>query len=72
MLTGQLSPDALMRAIVMLIVAFVVGTIGELMQVYCDQIMEKNRELSEANGKMQALNARLAESGESLHNANKK
>jgi FtsZ-binding cell division protein ZapB len=56
----------------MLIVAFVVGTIVELMQVYCDQIMEKNRELSEANGKMQALNARLAESGESLHNANKK
>jgi L-lactate permease len=72
MLTGLLSPDALMRAIVMLIVAFVVGTIVEQKQAYYDQITEKNRELSEANRKMEALNARLAESCESVQAANKK
>jgi L-lactate permease len=71
-LTGLLSPDALMRAIVMLIVAFVVGTIVEQMRRYDDQILEKNRELSEANRKMEALNARLMKPGESHTGADKK
>jgi hypothetical protein len=62
LLTGQLSPDALMRALVMLIVAFVVGTIVEQKQEYSDRIAERNRELSNAYGKLQVLNARLAES----------
>jgi L-lactate permease len=62
MLTGLFSPDALMRAIAMLIVAYVVGTIVEQMRGYYDQVTEKNRELSEANEKLKALNARLAES----------
>src|SRR5512136_1000589 len=43
MLTGLLSPDVLMRAIVMLVVAFVVGTIVEQKQGYYDQVSEKNR-----------------------------
>jgi K+-sensing histidine kinase KdpD len=71
-LTGLLSPDALMRAIVMLIVAFVVGTIVEQMRLYDDQILKKNRELTEANRKMEALKARLAEPGESHQSADKK
>ena len=62
LLTGLLSPDALMRAIAMLIVAYVVGTIVEQMRSYDNQITEKNRELSEANEKLHALNARLKES----------
>jgi hypothetical protein len=72
MLTGLLSPDALKRAIVMLIVGFVVGTIVEQMRLYDDQILKKNRELSEANRKMEALNARPAEPGESHQGADKK
>jgi ABC-type transporter Mla maintaining outer membrane lipid asymmetry ATPase subunit MlaF len=71
-ITGLLSPDALMRAIVMLIVAFVVGTIVEQKQEYYDQVTEKNRELSEANRKLQVLNTRLAESGEAPQAADKK
>jgi len=71
-LTGFLSPDALMRAVVMLTVAYVVGTIVEQMQEYYDQVTEKNRELSEANRKMQALNAQLAELGESVPAAERK
>ena len=66
MLTGLLSPDALMRVSVMLIVAFVVGAIVEQMHGYDAQIMEKNRELSEANEKLHALNVRLAEPGNDL------
>jgi hypothetical protein len=72
LITGLLSPDALMRAIAMLIVAFVVGTIVEQMRGYYDQVMEKNRELSEANGKLKALNARLAESCENSPAQDKK
>jgi hypothetical protein len=71
-LTGALSPDALMRAVVMLIVAYVVGTIVEQMQGYYDQVTEKNRELSEANRKMQALNAQLVELGEAARAAERK
>jgi hypothetical protein len=61
-----------MRAIVMLIVAFVVGTIVEQMRLYDDQILEKNRELSEAGRKMEALNARLVKSGEADQGPDKK
>jgi hypothetical protein len=61
-LTGFLSPEAMARAIVMLIVAFVVGTIVEQMRGYDDQLTEKNRELTAANEKLHVLNARLKES----------
>jgi hypothetical protein len=71
-LIGTLSPDALMRALMMLIVAFVVGSIVEQMRCYDDQISEKNRELSDANARMQVLNIRLAESEEACRIANKK
>ncbi len=71
-LTGALSPDALMRGLMMLIVAFVVGSIVEQMRCYDDQITEKNRELSDANARMQVLNNRLAKSEEACRLANKK
>lgn len=72
MLTGRLSPDTLMRASVMLIVAFVVGAIVEQMHGYDAQIMEKNRELSEANEKLHAPDVRLVEPGKDLQVADKK
>jgi len=71
-LTGTHSPDALMRGLIMLIVAFVVGSIVEQMRCYDDQITEKNRELSNAYARMQVLNNRLAESEEACRIANKK
>jgi L-lactate permease len=61
LLTGLLSPDALMRAIVMVIVASVIGTIVAQKQEYFNQITEKNRELSAANEKLHALNNHLKE-----------
>lgn len=63
LITGLLSPDALMRAIAMLIVAYVVGTIVEQMRGYDDQLAAKNRELSEANQKLARFNAGLEENG---------
>jgi len=71
-LIGMLLPDALMRALMMFIVAFVVGSIGEQMRCYYDRKTEKNRELSDANARMQVLNIRLAESEEACRIANKK
>lgn len=72
MLTGMLSPDALMRALILLIVAFVIGSIVEQMRSYYDQITEQNRALSDANARMQVLNTRLGESLEALRAADKK
>jgi K+-sensing histidine kinase KdpD len=69
-MTGLLSPDALVRAVVMLIVAFVVGTIVEQKRDYYDQVSEKNRELSEANRKLHALNTHPEESGKAGRIAN--
>ena len=62
MLTGLLSPDGLIRAIVMVIVAFVVGTIVEQKRGFYNQVTEKNRGLSESNEKLKTHNTRLAES----------
>ena len=72
LLTGQLSPDALMRGCMMLIVALVVGSIVEQMRCYYERILEQNRKLSDANGEMRTLNTQLAESQEAFRTANKK
>jgi len=72
MLTGLLSPDALMRGFMMLIVAFVIGSIVEQMRCYYDQIALQNRELSDTNEEMHSLNTQLSESQEAFQIANKK
>ena len=72
LLTGVISPDAVMRGLMLLIVASVVGTIVEQMNCYYQQIAEQNRELSTANEEMHSLNARLAESQDAFRTANKK
>jgi signal transduction histidine kinase len=56
----------------LLIVAFVIGTIVEQMRCYYDLITERNRELSDTNAKMHSLNTQLAESREAFRIANKK
>jgi signal transduction histidine kinase len=71
-LTGGISPDAIIRSLMLLIVAFVMGTIVEQMRCYYDQITVQNRELSDANSKMHSLNTQLAESHEAFRIANKK
>lgn len=71
-LTGLLSPDAVMRGLIMLLVAFVIGTIAEQMRCYYDQITEQNHELSDANEEMHSLNAQLTESQAAFQTANKK
>ncbi|OPX63622.1 MULTISPECIES: hypothetical protein [unclassified Methanoregula] len=71
-MTGQLSPDALMRAVVMLIVASAVGTIVEQKQAYLDQVAEKNRALSDANEKLRAVRAQLVDSLEACETAKRK
>jgi len=71
-LTGHLSMDALMRGLIMLIVAFVIGTITEQMRCFYDQITEQNHELSDANEEMHVLNAQLTESQAAFQTANKK
>jgi len=51
---GIISPDAVMRAIMFCIVAFVVGTIVEQMNCYSATVIEQNRELTEVNDRLDA------------------
>jgi len=62
---GNFSPDALIRACMFVIVAFVVGLIAEQMNCYRDQLLERNRELVESN-------TRLKSSQNAFEIANKK
>jgi len=64
-MTGSLSPDALIRAFMFVIVAFVVGIISEQVNCYRDRILAQNRELL-------AVNAQLEASQKAFEIANKK
>ena len=55
-----------------LIVAFVVGSIVEQKQEYCDQVVEQNRRLCDAEAGMQGAGARPAGPGGDLPGADKK
>ena len=63
--SGTITPDALLRTCMFVIVAFVVGFIAEQMNCYRDQLAGRNRELQEAN-------IRLEASQNAYENANKK
>jgi signal transduction histidine kinase len=65
LILGFISPDSLMRAVILCIVAFVVGIIVEQMNCYHATILEQNRELTE-------INARLDSSQNAYETANKK
>ena len=62
---GIISPDALLRALMFIVVAFVVGTIVEQMNDYYTTIVEQNRELTD-------INTRLDSSQKAFEIANKK
>ena len=71
-LTGGIPTDALVRAVMMIIVAFVIGTIVEQTQCYYGQITEQNRELNDLNEEMRSLNDQLKDSEAAFQIANKK
>jgi signal transduction histidine kinase len=71
-LTGGIPPDAVVRAIMMNIVACVIGTIVEQTQCYYAQITEQNRELNDINEEMRSLNDQLKDSEAAFQIANKK
>ena len=72
LLTGGITLDSLVRAIMMFIVAFVIGTIMEQARCYHNQIVEQNRELNDINEEMRILNDQLTESEAAFQIANKK
>ena len=63
--SGTIWPDAVLRAIMFCVVAFVVGTIVEQMNCYHTMIAQQNRELT-------GINAQLASSEHAFEIANKK
>jgi len=69
---GTISPDAVVRASMFCIVAFVIGTIAEQMHDYYDRAIEQNRQLTDLNAKMKLINMQLAESQTAFETANKK
>jgi signal transduction histidine kinase len=52
--TGTITPDALLRSCMFVIVAFVVGAIAEQMNSYRDQLAGRNRELLETNSRLES------------------
>jgi len=50
---GTIPADALIRASMFVIVAFVVGLIAEQMNCYRDLLLERNRELTESNSQLE-------------------
>jgi signal transduction histidine kinase len=56
---GIISQDALIRACMFVIVAFVVGIIAEQMNCYRDQILEQNRELESSRKAFEIANKKL-------------
>jgi signal transduction histidine kinase len=64
-IAGYIAPDSLLRALMLVIVAFVVGSIVEMMNCYHRMLEGQNRDLKE-------VNERLAASEEAFGIANKK
>jgi signal transduction histidine kinase len=64
-IAGAVTPDSLIRALMLVIVAFVVGSVVEVMNCYRDQLEQNNQDLK-------AMNERLAASEGAFAVANKK
>jgi len=65
LIMGTISPDALVRACMFVIVALIIGMTAEQSNCYRDQLIAQNRELEEAN-------TRLESSQSAFQTANKK
>ncbi len=64
-IVGIISPDAILRTCMFVIVAYVVGLIAEQIHCYHDQLTDRNRQLTE-------MNTRLELSQNAFETANKK
>jgi signal transduction histidine kinase len=71
-ITGAISSDALVRAVMFCIVAFVVGTVAEQLRCYHDRLFKQNQQLQALNDSLQETNQRLELSRISFETANRK
>jgi signal transduction histidine kinase len=71
-LTGEISPDALVRALMLCIVAFVVGTVAEQLRCYHDRLLRQNQELLALNTSLKETNEQVEMSRISIATANRK
>lgn len=72
LVSGMVSPDALARALMFCIVAFVVGTAAEQLRCYHDRLITQNRRLQELNDTMVATNQQRELTQISFEAANRK
>ena len=63
---GIISSDAIIRACMFVIVASVVGYIAERMNCYRDQLIERNRELTEINSQLESSQSAFKTANKSL------
>jgi signal transduction histidine kinase len=71
-ITGSVSPDALVRAVMFCIVAFVVGTVAEQLRCYRDRLLQQNQELQVLNDSLNATSQQMEMSRVSFETANRK
>ena len=72
LITGNISHEALVRALMFAIVAFVIGTIAEQLRCYQAQLIRQNRELLVLNENLKDANAQLEMAKSSFETANRK
>jgi signal transduction histidine kinase len=72
LILGAITLDPLLRMLVLIFVALIIGTVVEQMNSYHDRIRVQNRELTALNADMQETHDRLAASQQAYETANKK
>ncbi|MCK9580089.1 MAG: HAMP domain-containing histidine kinase [Methanoregula sp.] len=72
LITGVISHDVLVRALMFCIVAFVVGTVAEQLRCYQTRLVDQNRELLVLNEDLNEANEHLEMSQKSFETANRK
>jgi len=67
LVTGTITPDALIRACMFVIVALIVGMTAEQSNCYRDQLTARNRELEEANTRLESTQYAFQTSNKKLN-----
>ena len=70
--TGLISPEALVRAVMFCIVAFVVGTVAEQLRCYHDRLTRERQELQVLNDNLSTANQQMEMSRIAFETANRK